>query len=207
MKSRPAVIVMAAGRGSRFYGRDHKLAQMLDDSTVLATTLRNAVASQLPVVIVTTVRFAELARRSLAAMDVIVLPEVGEPVQPPLGVGYSIAMGVSARPDADGWVLLPGDMPMVRPETLRAVAAQLADHPVVCAQYKGKRGHPVGFAAELYSELAVLSGDIGAQRLVARYPALGLDVVDPGVLIGIDTEADLERARKLIGASAQVLPR
>lgn len=40
-----------------------------------------------------------------------------------------------------------------------------------------------------------LRGDEGARRLVARYPAIGVEVDDPGVLIDVDTEADLESVR------------
>jgi molybdenum cofactor cytidylyltransferase len=195
MATQPAVIVLAAGRGSRFLGADHKLAQWLGSATVLATTLRHAVATQLPVVVVTTDAFADVARRSVAARDVIVVPEVGTPGQDGLGMGYSIAAGVSAIPDASGWLVLPGDMPMVRSETLVEVARELAHHAVVFAQHKGVRGHPVGFSAELYSELIALRGDEGARRLVARYPAIGVEVDDPGVLIDVDTEADLENVR------------
>jgi molybdenum cofactor cytidylyltransferase len=111
-------------------------------------------------------------------------------------MGYSIAMGVAARADAAGWIILPGDMPLVRPATLIAVARALTQHAVVCAHYKGRRGHPVGFAAELYSELALLRGDEGARRIVARYPALSLELDDPGVLVDVDTESDLERLRE-----------
>jgi molybdenum cofactor cytidylyltransferase len=195
MRARPAVIVLAAGKGSRFLGTDHKLAQRLGSATVLATTLRTAVSTQLPVVAVTTEAFAEVARRSVAARDVVVLPEVGAPGSEALGMGYSIAVGVAARPDAGGWLILPGDMPMVQASTLHAVAEQLEHHAVVYAQHHGRRGHPVGFGAELYSELANLSGDEGARRLVARYPAFGVEVDDPGVLIDVDTEADLALVR------------
>ena len=195
MAAQPAVIVLAAGRGSRFLGADHKLAQRLGSATVFATTLRHAVATQLPVVVVTTQAFADVARRSVAARDVVVLPEVGTPGQDALGMGYSIGSGVGAIPDAGGWLILPGDMPMVRSDTMLEVARELADHAVVFAQHKGVRGHPVGFSAELYSELVTLRGDEGARRLVARYPAIGVEVDDPGVLIDVDTEADLESVR------------
>ena len=195
MGAQPAVIVLAAGRGSRFLGADHKLAQRLGSATVFATTLRHAVATQLPVVVVTTQVFADVARRSVAARDVIVLPEVGTPGQEALGMGYSISSGVSAIPDAGGWLILPGDMPMVRSDTMLEVSRELAHHAVVFAQHKGVRGHPVGFSAELYSELVALRGDEGARRLVARYPAIGVEVDDPGVLIDVDTEADLESVR------------
>ena len=195
---RPAIIVLAAGLGSRFDAAGHKLAQDMGLHTVLATTLANAVNSGLPVTVVTTEALADLARPQLAWRDIVVLPQVGTPGHDGLGMGYSIAAGVSARPDAPGWMVLPADMPLVRPDTLQAVARQLEWHPVVYAQYQGRRGHPVGFASELYSELVRLSGDDGARRLVGRYPAYGVDVDDAGVLLDVDTPADLERARRLL---------
>ena len=195
MASRPAVIVLAAGKGSRFLGPEHKLAQGLGASTVLGATLRNAIASHLQVIVVTTAALADMARRVVAARDVIVLPEVGAVGQVALGMGHSISVGVGARPQASGWLMLPADMPLVLPTTLQAVARQLAQHPVAYAQFKGRRGHPVGFSAELYSELVALDGDEGARRLVARYPAFGVELDDPGVLVDVDTLADLERVR------------
>ena len=63
------------------------------------------------------------------------------------------------------------------------------------AEHRGRRGHPVGFAAELYSELVKLQGDEGARRIIARYPAVGLEVADPAVLLDIDTAADLAALR------------
>lgn len=207
MVARPAVIVLAAGKGSRFLGADHKLAQTLGASTVLGTTLQHAIASDLQVVVVTTQALADLACRSVAARDVIVLPEVGAPGETALGMGYSIGAGVSARPEAGGWLILPGDMPQVQPLTLQAVARQLAHDAVAYAQYKGRRGHPVGFSPELYSELIALRGDEGARRLVARYPAVGVEVDDPGVLVDLDTLADLDRLRRADLAVAAPAPR
>jgi molybdenum cofactor cytidylyltransferase len=204
MKSRPAVIVLAAGTGSRFGTNGHKLTQRLGASSVLASTLRHAIASHLPVIVVTTEALADAARHHVASRDVVVVPEVGSSNAQPLGMGYSIAAGVSAWPDASGWLVMPGDMPMVQSSTMIAVASALDHHPVAYAQHRGRRGHPVGFASELYSELVVLTGDEGARRLVARYPAHGVDVDDPGVLIDVDTEADLERVRAAHATAAPV---
>jgi molybdenum cofactor cytidylyltransferase len=193
MQSRPTVVVLAAGKGSRFKGSAHKLEQSLGELSVLGSTLRNAIESHLPVVVVTTASLAAAAARLVAARDVIVVPEATAAT----GMGDSIAAGVAARAASPGWLLLPGDMPLVRPTTLLAVAAALEHHPVAYAQHHGRRGHPVGFAAELYSELMMLRGDEGARRIVARYPAVGVDVDDAGVLMDVDTEADLAALRAL----------
>jgi molybdenum cofactor cytidylyltransferase len=201
MKTAPTVIVLAAGLGSRFSGAGHKLAQPLegadDAGTVLGVTLRNALASRLPVRVVTTAELAPLIYQQVAACDVVIVP----PQAPGRGMGDSIAAGVSATADAPGWLLLPGDMPRVSPVTLQMVAEALRLNAVAFAQYHGRRGHPVGFAAELYSELVALSGDEGARRLVGRYPAQAVDVDDAGVLIDIDTVQDLAALRAVRGGS------
>ena len=209
MASTRTVIVLAAGSGTRFGADSHKLAAPFSGGrSVLETTLGQAIASHLHVVVVTTERFADLARESVAARDVVVMPEVGTGASVGVamgasvgvGMGHSISAGVAVRPHAAGWLILPGDMPLVQPSTLVAVARLLDDHPVVYAQHRGKRGHPVGFAPELYSELLALGGDEGARRLIARYPAFGVELDDPGILIDIDTTDDLEAARREAGS-------
>jgi molybdenum cofactor cytidylyltransferase len=196
MSSQRTVVVLAAGRSERFGAGRHKLAQPLGASSLLAQTLARAIASHLRTVVVTTAAFVDVARSSVAARDVVVLPDVGSDGNASLGMGTSIAAGVRASPDSAGWLVLPGDMPLVRPATLLAVARALDHHAVAYAQYGGRRGHPVGFAAELYPELTELSGDEGARRIIARYPAFAVDLDDPGILVDIDTEGDLDALRR-----------
>jgi molybdenum cofactor cytidylyltransferase len=195
MKKPPTVIVLAAGRGSRFKAPEHKLLQAFGTSTVLGTTLDRAIQSGLQLRVVTTAALIPEARRHVAQRDIVELPESTGRSDERLGMGYSIGSGVAASPDAGGWLVLPGDMPAIKPATLLAVAAELPQHVVVYAQYIGRRGHPVGFSAELYSELVQLTGDEGARRVVARYPSFGVEVEDPGVLIDVDTTDDLAALR------------
>ena len=93
-------------------------------------------------------------------------------------------------------------MPLVQPQTLRDVAKALAQHAVVYAQHRGRRGHPVAFAAELYSELTALDGDEGARRIVARYPVHGEEVDDAGVLLDVDTVDDLAQIESRVNSGA-----
>lgn len=201
MTSRPVVIVLAAERGIRFQGMQRKLMQSFGASNVLSTTLSNALATDLPMVVVTTDALADHVNHLVARRDIVLMPAVGSAASRALGMGYSIAAGVAARSDAPGWVILPADMPLVKPSTLRAVAKQLSEHPVAYAQHLGLRGHPVGFAAELYTELVMLTGDQAARRLVARYPAREVEVDDPGVLLDLDAEADLNGVRGSLAVS------
>lgn len=191
----PAIVILAAGQGRRFGGAKHKLEQPLGGSTVLGRTLSAAIGSGLRVVVVCSETLAPSVRRSVAARDVVVLP----PQAAAEGMGRSIAAGVSAAANAPGWLILPGDMPLLKPETLRSVAARLAEDPVVFAQHRGQRGHPVGFSAELFTELISLQGDEGARRLLARYAAQPVVVDDPGVLVDVDTPADLAKAQASAG--------
>lgn len=188
MRFRPTIVIPAAGLGSRFGGPTHKLEQHFDRSTVLGETVRHAVQTQLPVVVVTTANLAAQVGQWLAAKDIVVLSAA----EAARGMGASIAAGVAECSGAPGWLVLPGDMPLVQPSTILAVATALEQHPVVYAQHRGHRGHPVAFAAELYSELVLLNGDDGARRVSARYPAHGQEVDDPGVLLDIDTAGDLQ---------------
>ena len=205
METKAVVIVLAAGLGSRFGGPLHKLAQPLGSASVLGQTIAHAIESRLPVIVVTTDKLVAEAARWVARRDLVVLPEVGSAGGGSLGMGYSIAAGVAARPQAAGWLVLPGDMPLVLPSTLVAVAAALPQQPVVYAQYLGRRGHPVGCSAELYSELVQLRGDEGARRVSARYPSIGLELGDPGVLFDIDTAADLAALRASDSGSVPAL--
>jgi molybdenum cofactor cytidylyltransferase len=126
----------------------------------------------------------------------VVLPEVKQPDGGTAAPGLSdcISAGVGTRPGASGWVVLPADMPLVQPATLVAVAQALRVHAVAYAQHAGRRGHPVGFAAELYSELVQLPNDSGARRLVARYPSCGVDVDDPGTQLELESLQDAHEA-------------
>jgi molybdenum cofactor cytidylyltransferase len=201
LNRQPHIVVLAAGQSTRFGGNQHKLLQPWLGTTLLENTLRHVVASHLPMVVVTTEPLADLVRQSVAARDVVVVPAMGSGSTLPLGVGFSIAAGVAASPNAPGWLVLPGDMPLIQAKTLQLVARELMKHPVVFAQYQGRRGHPVGFGAELYSELIALTGDEGAKRLVARYPAHAVLVDDAGVLLDVDTPQDLEEARRMHNAA------
>jgi len=111
------------------------------------------------------------------------------------GMGASLAAGVHASREADGWIVALADMPRILPATHRAVAAALGRGARIAAPADGagRRGHPVGFAAPFLHELAALDGDEGARAIVERNRAW-LEIVrvdDPGIHFDIDTPGAL----------------
>jgi molybdenum cofactor cytidylyltransferase len=204
MRTPPTIIVLGAGRGTRYTGDRHKLAESLGADSVLKRTVSNALASGLPVLVVTTPPFVADVADLVARRDIVVLGEANGPALG--GMGDSIAAGVAARPGSGGWLVMPADMPLAKPASMAAVAGALASHPVAYAQYRGRRGHPVGFGAELFSELVRLSGDEGARRVLARYPGQAVELDDAGVLIDMDTEADLASLRAHMAATEASAP-
>jgi molybdenum cofactor cytidylyltransferase len=111
------------------------------------------------------------------------------------GMGTSLACGVAAAPEADGWIIALADMPAIEPGSIRAVAQALQEgYDTVAAFFGERRGHPVGFAQSLFGELAALSGDDGARKVLAKQPPHRVAVADRGVLLDLDTPEDMKRS-------------
>jgi len=109
------------------------------------------------------------------------------------GMGTSLAFGVQANPNAAGWVIALADMPAIEPGSIRAVAQAINDGYDTAAAFFGeRRGHPVGFASSLYNELAALTGDDGAKRVLYMQPPHRVSVADRGVLLDLDTPDGLK---------------
>lgn len=171
----PVVLVLASGRGERYIasgGTGSKLQAPLAGRPVLQHVLDAVRASGLP----------------------WHLEDAGHP-----GMGDSIAAAVRATRRAPGWLVLPGDLPLVRPATLRAVARALQEGAaVVVPVHGGERGHPVGFSAACGPALAALSGPQGAAAVVRAHKVTLLPVDDVGVVTDVDTVQALAAAEDLL---------
>src|SRR3990170_578306 len=110
------------------------------------------------------------------------------------GMGTSLAAGVRAAGDADGWVIALADMPFIRAETIRRIAMALQEGAAIAAPAcGGERGHPVGFARRFRDELLALTGDGGARQVLNAYPdwITLYETDDHGVLRDVDVPGDL----------------
>jgi molybdenum cofactor cytidylyltransferase len=189
-------VLLAAGIGQRFDptgARLKLLAPFPADSdagvpiaAAAARSLRAAVAEVVAVVRPATSDAQRRLHLLLAAEGcrLVVCESAGE------GMGASLACGVRAAADADGWIVALADMPAVQPSTIDAIAAALMRGAETAAPFfDGRRGHPVGFSRACGAELLALSGDHGARGVLQTHRLLPVDVDDPGCLFDIDTPA------------------
>jgi molybdenum cofactor cytidylyltransferase len=187
-------VLLAAGSGTRFGGR--KLLAPLPAAGGVAATVPLGVCAfrnlreALPDAIAVVRPGDDLLAGLLGAEGarVVLCARADE------GMGASLACGVAAAADADGWVVALADMPWIRPATIAAVAAALArGSDIVAPMWNNERGHPVGFARRHYAALAALSGDEGARTIIAAHRSTLnlLEAGDAGVVRDVDTPADL----------------
>jgi molybdenum cofactor cytidylyltransferase len=187
------VIVLAAGEGSRFRqvaGADKD--KLLADCTGRDGTLRSAIEqtlANLPAaldkrVLVTTEARPQAMRMAQAyGCDIVPIESTG--------MGDSIAAGVAACADADGWLIVLGDMPFILPSTIERIVAAMADDAVSVPVQNGEFGHPVGFGRSFGAGLMALTGDRGARPLFKQGRVVEVEVDDPGVLWDIDVPESL----------------
>ena len=186
---RPVAILLAAGSSTRFGG--HKLSHLIDGVPMAlksAITLKTALGD-----VLVGMRPQDSLAPTLSGegLSVILCDRAPE------GMGGTLAQVVAATPAcASGYIIALADMPFIRADSIRAVAAALqSGAKLVAPAYRGERGHPVGLAASYRDGLLALTGDAGARGIIKRDAAQMqlIEVDDPGVLRDIDTRADLQR--------------
>jgi molybdenum cofactor cytidylyltransferase len=186
-------ILLAAGKGTRF-GGEKLLARLEDGTAIGARSARNLKAALAEVIAV--VRPEDRVLQELLAQEGCRVEPCATAWQ---GMGASLAHGVGATRDADGWIVALADMPLIAPATIRAVAAALAaGAPLAAPYYRGDRGHPVGFAAVYAKRLAALEGDAGARDILREEGGRieRIDCDDPGVLADVDTQEQFARLQQ-----------
>jgi len=181
-------IVLAAGRGTRF-GAD-KLAAELSDGRALG------VASAMPlrevvdrvVVVVNALHSACAARFRDAGFELVAAPNAE------LGMGHSLAYGISVTATAAAWLVCLADMPGIDPGTLTSVTDALrGGASIVVPRYHQRSGHPVGFNQRHAAALMALTGDRGARDLIqgCHDEVCYIEVEDAGICRDVDRPADL----------------
>ncbi|HVN74875.1 MAG TPA: NTP transferase domain-containing protein [Thermoanaerobaculaceae bacterium] len=182
-----AGLILAGGAGTRF-GGPKAFACLPDGRTFLAACVEVLRAGGAAPVVATLPSTEPIA--VAGSVDAITLP------QPGLPMFDSLTVGLRRLLDDAGWdrvVVLPVDHPLVRPATVRALAAARADaaNPV----HRGKRGHPIMLRRTLAER--IVSGALPGPTLRDVLHAVvtaDVSIEDPGTTANCNTPDALAAA-------------
>ena len=181
-------LVLAAGRGLRF-GSDKRQARLPSGQALLDATLARAL-EHFPEVSVVLRPDDDPARLGIDPRAGVVWAR-----QAHVGLSASLAAGITALRDspAQAVAVLLGDMPSITPTTLHLLCSQARADRIVMPVYRGQRGHPVIFGRAFWTALEQVQGDQGGRQVIQAnaQACIRVEVDDPGVLVDVDTPADL----------------
>lgn len=118
------------------------------------------------------------------------------------GMYSGVQAGIrSLSEDIDACLLLPVDVPLVRPATVEAIIDRYeASHPsIVYPVFDGRRGHPTLISRRLFAEILAGDNEGGLDAVLRHHQAETSEVrvFDEGILLGMDALEDYERLVKL----------
>lgn len=188
------LLIMAAGNSKRFKqtsNNHHKLLHPCDDNNqtaMLTMTYQKACEVFHPDNICIITNHDEIAVTKLAqSLGCSVLTIHTQ------GIGDSIQQAVAAHKDKDALLILHGDLPFIRPDTIKNIANAIQLHEIVRPKYQQQFGHPVGFQKSFFPQLMALRNDQGANKILTEYPFTSININDAGAITDIDTLKDLEK--------------
>ena len=189
-------VVLSAGLSTRFGG--NKLLAPLGGRPLLGHALTALCAAEgiaRRAAVVSDARVAQVAR----AYGVQVIDNR----EPERGQAHSIVLAAQAMRDMDALLLMAGDQPLLRAQTLtRLIRAFMeSGKGIACLQDGTHLGNPAIFSAAYYDRLCALTGDRGAGGLLrtceADLTVVRCDQADE--LADADTPQALEQIQKRAG--------
>ncbi|MEM0907830.1 MAG: molybdopterin-binding/glycosyltransferase family 2 protein [Pseudomonadota bacterium] len=198
--SKPAAIVLCAGRSTRM-GARNKLLEDVGGMPMARHAVRAALASRADPVVVVTGHEADAVQRALSGLDVTFIHNA----QFAEGLSTSLRAGLTALPaSADAALVLLGDMPMIEAEHCNRILDGLKQPGalIAMAASEGRRGNPVAWSARLFPELLNTEGDAGGRTLMSRYAdqSVTIDIGDAAA-VDADTPSALSTLRERLDSS------
>lgn len=186
------VIILAAGGSSRM-GSPKQLLPYRGE-TLLRRAAKSALASVCDRVVVVIGSQAEYVRRELDDLPLSVV----ENQNWQSGMSSSIRAGLQHLLSAnhvESVIIMLCDQPFVTADVLNDLVSTHCEtsKPIVASTYGTTRGVPAFFSRELFTELASLTADEGARRIIATHPEDVVTITFPQGAVDIDTPHDHER--------------
>jgi CTP:molybdopterin cytidylyltransferase MocA len=121
----------------------------------------------------------------------------------PEGMFSSVTAGVATiGSEVDSFFVLPVDVPLVRPATIRRLLRfYWQEHgELIYPRFLGKQGHPPLISGRHAREIACWQGEGGLKAALAQWEpaALDVDVADGNILLDMDTPEDYRLFQEMV---------
>lgn len=190
------ILIPAAGASRRMAGQD-KCLEVVGGEAILRRTARIAAATGARVVVTLPDGGPMLPARQRCLIGLTVTTVLVKDAHE--GMAASLRAGVHAAAGAQALMVLLPDMPDIgAAEVARMLAVFARDEtrPVRGATADGTSGHPVIFPRRLFAEIAVLTGDEGARRVLSGEKVALCPLPGRAALDDLDTPQDWADWRK-----------
>ena len=195
-------VIAAAGFSSRM--GEFKPLLPLGGQTMIAVLIGRLRAAGVEEILVVTGHNGDRLEAHLAELGVNF---VRNPDYASTQMFESICLGLRGlRGCHDGVFITPGDVPLVRPETIREMEQRAAA--VVRPVYGGRQGHPVLLSAEVVPQVLRYDGTDGLRRVLRQLNdrTVRVEVPDEGVLLDADTPEEFQTLLRREAAGNQARP-
>ena len=188
-----SAVVPAAGKSERFGG--NKMLVEIAGVPMLERTIRSLLeggAGEVVVVLDAGQKIGE-AINLRAAIHSFRDPRVRMTANRTPERGMFSSIQIAARETTgDPILVLPGDMPFVRSDTVAAlIAAYQQSSSIILPTHNGTHGHPIVLPRSLRDQIGDADATETLSSIIKRHHALELQVSDPGVLRDVDLASDL----------------
>jgi len=189
-----AALVLAAGQSKRM-GQDNKLLLPYHGDTVLSHILAQIKRAGITNIFAVTGHQKDKVEKEMSRHGVTMVHNdlYAE------GMSTSVRLGIrTLAKDVDAVLVILGDMPNISGEILKKIMAAYnpaQNRSIIIPKHNGKRGNPILWDREFFSEFERLEGDMGAKVLLAEYPEYiaEVEIGSDAIFLDIDTFEAYER--------------
>lgn len=188
MKS--GAIILAAGFSSRM--GDFKPLLQLEGKSLLAHCVDSLTEAGVDRVVVVAGHRGDQIRKEAKKLGVRCVTNVNYEE----GMFSSVQVGVADMEGQDAFFVLPVDIPLIRPATMKALLKAYKSKKVIYPEFAGEKGHPPLIPGALRREILNSDGSGGLAAVLEKSSSISVKVWDRHILHDADTPeafADLQR--------------
>ena len=184
-----SAILLVAGQSKRMAG-ENKLTKKIQGIPLIKHSVKNISASFINELIIVLGHQKEIIEKLIDKNEKIkfVFNKDFES-----GMASSIKTGLNNLSEkTEAFFICLSDMPMVSHVIYNQLIKSKDNKEIIVPTYKGQQGNPVLFDKSMKEKIMVITGDVGAKKILelSKDKILNLEINDQSIIRGFDTQDD-----------------